>query len=831
MINVLSGKCTTDIEKPVKTYSFPLDDFQKHSHYCISKKEHVLVTAHTGSGKTVVADYAIAQCLSENKRVVYTSPIKTLSNQKYKEFSETYPSVGIMTGDIKLNIDAQCVIMTTEILRNLLYKDESQIEDEFKNFMNDVDCVIFDEVHYINDPNRGEVWETCIILMPKRIYMVMLSATIDKSEDFAQWIASSKGKTVNLITNSKRVIPLKHYIYSDGEIHQIMNNEYKFNSETYDKIKQQIVPKGTTSRDKLNPAKLLNPFIETLKRKTLTPALFFIFSRKKCQMYAQMIQTSLLEKEEINRVNSLFDKYIHPYKEKYSDTSQFEDMRTLLHKGVAVHHSGMVPILKEVIEILFNHGLIKVLFATETFAVGVNMPTKTVIFTDFTKFDGHINNIRLLRPDEYRQMSGRAGRRGLDTSGTVIYLPFVPPFSRNEVYNMMTGRVASVQSKFQISYQFVLRVILSQDLNLFDFIDLTLYQKENISNTQSIKDELNEKNKEMDSMKQSFSIADSQKINTILSLAHSNSNRNSQNLLNINKNIPFINNKCILNIKLSKTDRKRMQNEFKILVDEYPGRFEDDVLTLENYYKLEHEIKSLQDTLNYQNNIKMFMLQKIIQSLVNLEYLKDVEIFTEDQIIDKSDEIKNYLSKINADNVTLKGLVCSKISECNEITFTETLFADLLEGLNEPEIAGIMAMFIGDEKTGDEAMNLDEMKISKRMKEVIREINYGIEYLFDKQLTDTSIKMDFGLNLSMVESTYLWAQKNTLAEVYQKTGLEMYEGNFIRNMIRISNICRDLKEMAELTNKMELYNQTKDLEEIIVRDIITVESLYIDTKN
>ena len=335
---------------------------------------------------------------------------------------------------------------------------------------------------------------------------------------------------------------------------------------------------------------------------------------------------------------------------------------------------------------------------------------------------------------------------------------------------------------------------------------------------------------EMDSMKQSFSIADSQKINTILSLAHSNSNRNSQNLLNINKNIPFINNKCILNIKLSKTDRKRMQNEFKILVDEYPGRFEDDVLTLENYYKLEHEIKYLQDTLNYQNNIKMFMLQKIIQSLVNLEYLKDVEIFTEEQIIDKSDEIKNYLSKINADNITLKGLVCSKISECNEITFTETLFADLLEGLTGPEVAGIVSMFLGDEKTGD-AMNLDEMDIPKRMKDVIREINYGVEYLLDNQLTDSSIKMDFGLNLSMVQATYLWAKKNTLAEVYNKSGLEMYEGNFIRNMIRISNICRDVSEMAELTNRMELYNQTKDLEGIIVRDIITVESLYIDTKN
>ena len=831
MINVLSGKCTSIIKNPVKTYSFELDDFQKHSHHCISKKEHVLVTAHTGSGKTVVADYAIAQCLSENKRVVYTSPIKTLSNQKYDEFSKNYPSVGIMTGDIKLNINAQCVIMTTEILRNLLYKDESQIEDEFKNFMNDVDCVIFDEVHYINDPSRGEVWETCIILMPKRIYMVMLSATIDKSEDFAKWIASAKGKTVNLITNARRVIPLKHYIYYEGEIKQIMDNDFKFNSENYDKIKQEISPKSNQLRDKLNPTKLINPFVEMLKRKKLTPALFFIFSRKKCQMYAQMIQTSLLDKDEISRVNSLFDKYIHKYKEKYSDTSQFEDMRKLLHNGVAIHHSGMVPILKEVIEILFNHGLIKLLFATETFAVGVNMPTKTVIFTDFTKFDGHINNIRILRPDEYRQMSGRAGRRGLDTSGTVIYLPFTQPFPRNDIYNMMTGKVASVQSKFQISYQFVLRVILSSDLNLLDFIDLTLYQKENVDQTKNIQDQLNNKNKEMEKVKQSFNITDSQKINMILSLAHANSNRNFQNLLNINKNIPFINSKCTKNIKLSKAERKQMQNNFKNLVEEYPGRFVDEVMTLENYYRLESEIKSLQETFSYQENLKIYMLQNVIQSLIDLEYLKDVETFSEDEIFKNSEKIKNYVSKINSDNVTLKGLVCSKISECNEVIFTETLFADLLEGLTSSEIAGIMAMFIGDEKSGDDAMNLQEMNIPERMKEVIKEINYGIEYLFDKQLVDTSVKMDFGLNLSMVEATYLWTQKNTMAEVYQKTKLEMYEGNFIRNMIRISNICRDLKEMAELTNKMELYNQTKDLEEIIVRDIITVESLYIETKN
>ena len=598
MINVLSGKCNESIPDPVKTYPFELDHFQKHSHLCISKKENVLVTAHTGSGKTVVADYAIAQCLRDNRRVIYTSPIKTLSNQKYKEFSEVYPSVGIMTGDIKMNIDAQCVIMTTEILRNLLYKDEKHIEDEFKDFIKDVDCVIFDEVHYINDISRGEVWETCLILMPKRIYMVMLSATIDRAEEFASWIANTKGKVVNLISNERRVIPLKHHVYSKGEMKMVMDENNKFGSVEYDDVRKSIVPHGSHSRDSTNPSKVLNPFIEFLKERNLTPALFFVFSRKKCQRYAEMIQTSMLTQEDISLVNRTYDKYIHPFKEKYSDSCQFEDMRKLLHKGVAIHHSGMLPILKEVIEILFGMGLIKLLFATETFAVGVNMPTKTVIFTDLSKFDGYKNDMRILYPEEYKQMAGRAGRRGMDLLGIVIYLPLgSPPLSRGEAYSMMTGKVASISSKFQIGYQFVLRVMQSEDLDMSGFVDLTLYNKENDVKASNMDEQAQKKRSDFEKARRMMRISDIGTLGQVVSLESS--------LVSGVRNSQF----------------KKTMNQIKKLKNDYPGSFDEDMKEYKYIDGMWKDLSSLEESASYMKKIKTQNMEKVLSFLYEMGYI------------------------------------------------------------------------------------------------------------------------------------------------------------------------------------------------------------------
>ena len=285
------------IDEPAMEFDFECDDFQKHSFLAIENGENVLVTAHTGSGKTVVALYAIAYHIKKGRRVVYNSPIKTLSNQKYNEFREyfegefaqkynIYITVGIMTGDNKINPDANLVIMTTEILRNALY--EINLEDENKkdlyfedNFIESLGCVIFDEVHYINDRDRGHVWEESIVLLNREVNLVMLSATIDKSEDFASWIGNKKKKIINLIPTTHRVIPLEHFLFVDGQLFKIQNKEDAFFDTNFDRAKRKY-DEIKKEKGEIKVINLLNDFVKHLHKKDLLQTICFDFSRKNC---------------------------------------------------------------------------------------------------------------------------------------------------------------------------------------------------------------------------------------------------------------------------------------------------------------------------------------------------------------------------------------------------------------------------------------------------------------------------------------------------------------------------------------------------------------------
>ena len=472
---------------PDHPYTFPLDPFQQHAIAAIAKDENVLVCAKTGSGKTLVGEYQIYHSLKKGKRVFYTTPIKSLSNQKFYDLKNQFneSSVGIMTGDIKFCPDAQIVIMTTEILRNLLYKRGTTTESlglTASLSMDNVDAIIFDECHYINDKDRGKVWEETMILLPPQINMVMLSATLDHPEYLAKWLGELKQKPIHLIETHYRMVPLTHYVLGkEDKMITMMDTKELYYPNVYldwfrgyhgqqkelQRFQQKVVDSRQVGSKGAVEGKVhsshfvhrLNEVVMMLEKKELLPALFFVLSRKQCESYAARVEHSLLDTSDTATVKHIITFHLHRYMRELEKIPQYHQIYERLIRGVAFHHSGLLPILKEIIEILFTKGYVKLMFCTETFAVGLNMPTKTVLFAGFKKYDDATGSMRMLRKDEYLQMAGRAGRRGKDDKGVVIYLPDREPVEPEEMEHMMKGARQPLESRMDFHYDFLLKTL------------------------------------------------------------------------------------------------------------------------------------------------------------------------------------------------------------------------------------------------------------------------------------------------------------------------------------------------------------------------------------
>ena len=776
-LNIFTDKICNNIipsEDLAYHFEYELDAFQKEGVYRIYKNENILITAHTGSGKTVLAIYAIAHCLKKNKKVIYTSPTKSLSNQKYAEFIEKFGnngSIGIMTGDIKMNPDAQCIIMTTEILRNILYRNAcGEISSTPGNIdINEVGIVIFDEVHYINDPDRGKVWEESIILLPKEINLVMLSATIDQPEVFASWIGDIKEVPISLIPTSHRVVPLKHYFWKSyivlnngkdeikWELVEIMDDKGVF--KNYD-----IMKKNYKIHD-IN--KLMDKLVDFLVLQNYIPALFFKFSRKKCETICKTVRKSLLNFEEIAQVENTFNYYMKDYKKTYEILSQYQDVYSQLKKGVVYHHSGLIPILKEIIEILYSKGLVKILFATETFAIGVNMPTKTVLFSELEKFDN--NGLRYLRSDEYSQMAGRAGRRGLDKFGSVIILPTFDLPSENIVKQIMKGKSPMLNSKFKLSYQFVLKTLYSGKFEVDNFLSKTLIMNENDKKVFYIylkKEEIENKIKNLQ-----FNEKDMEQFK------------------NYNKIMDRLNDNFFV---IKKKDREKLEKDRKMI---------EDIPNFKEIYSYKKELNILNSEIYGCNNLLKDNIETIIDLL-------------------KSD---NYIEN---DKVSIKGVIAMGINECQELVFTEMIFKGLLDNLNFPEIAAILSSFINEKDQSSEEKYITDLKVPKKVTDVLKNILKISEYFI--QLEENKklyINSDYKLYLDFIEPSYIWASGGSINEVYQTTNV--YDGNFVKSIMRLNNICENLMDICKTIERFDICSKLEGYNQILIRDITSINSLYI----
>lgn len=746
----------------INNTDFKFDKFQLLSFIEIDKNNNVLVSAPTSSGKTSIAEYALINCINNNKKIIYTSPIKSLSNEKYKEFKDrNICNVGLLTGDNKINIDADCVIMTAEILRNSLYKTDT--------FDDNIGCVIMDEVHFINDPDRGKIWEETIIMLPQHIQLIMLSATINNVEDFANWIHDIRDNNLSLIKSSKRIVPLNYYIYSET-LYKILDNYNIFNDNNYYNAKKsydKILKDRKINHKSYHDPCYFNKVVKYLIKNDLLQSIFFSFSRANCEKYAKSISPLLTSDESINAIN-MFDHLMRKYYKDYEIIPQYHNVKDLIQKGVCFHHSGLIPIIKEIIEILFRNGFIKVLFATETFAVGVNMPTRTVVFTELTKPTNMTK--RFLNTAEFKQMSGRAGRRGKDVIGHVILLPYYDFPELFDLKNVMLNSMPSISSKFSIDYYHCLKTINMND---------------NIYNKSLLNCEQN-----------NFIKSITYNLENILSNSPNIINFTEQQILSLDKQYKLENILTNSFIKLSKQqikELKTLQSNNK----EFYQSYLDIIKYNNNIDKYKNDIEK---TKNYCNSIYNIILNILIK--------------------------ENYVIN-NPLRLDIYGIAIINCNECNGIIITEIIKNNILDNMSSSDIISFMSIFVSYKKEGySSGYYKDEYKL--------------LNNIIDKW-TDYEIKNQLNINPEFWEITngyfdivYDWItldidDKHNMALIIEHLRImDEYEGNFIKNMLKVYNICVCLKNILEMLNKLDIVLKLQDLDKKILKNIVNVNSLYLN---
>ena len=786
-------------------YSFPLDPFQTAALSAINKGENVLVTAKTGSGKTLVGEYLIHHILRKGGRVFYTTPIKSLSNQKFNDLKKIYGAndVGIMTGDIKFNPDARVIIMTTEILRNLLFKEGTKTESlgiTASLSLKGLQGVVFDEVHYINDPSRGRVWEETMILLKPEIQLVLLSATIDHPEFFASWLGALKKVPIHLISTEYRIVPLTHTvicgkypqtlmdaknIYDDGIYRRYLewrNKGIKDHEAFQKKVKEQRRAGDTKGpvEGKTRPASFthsLNELIVSLEEQTLLPALVFVFSRAGCESYASKVQATLLDSSDAAKIRHIWNFHLHGHKNLLEKSPQAHALLALAERGIAYHHSGLQPLLKEIVEILFSRGFIKLLFATETFAVGLNMPTKTAIFLDLKKYCDDVKGLRLLRTDEYLQMAGRAGRRGLDTQGTVIYFPEREPLEPSEMKAILTGSKNSIQSKMQFHYDFLLKTI-QKGLSDALMTESYWYQQRRQEEDRILL--------ELKALKMKL---EAFKLNEDDINEH-------EKFLELSNDVKFGQNakKKQAQKALDVWKAKNVGPRWALIAKEYDA-----------YMTLQKEIRSLEAEIASLKNNKEGIQEQ-------LNFLKATKYLTED-----------------ADPVlSEKGIIATEINEGHQIMMTELYTAKKWTSMEPEELVATLMAFQTEGSKKDELPPLDRLQVPKVIVDVLYDLDAVTAGIMELEYTSRTQSPSgyWDLCSFWIEPIYVYFKNSEeLSVLCAQYGL--FEGNFIRTLNKAKNLVEEWTSLATYYNDVEGLELCKKMEQLFLKTNVTPDSLYL----
>ena len=730
-------------------FPFELDEFQKEACQIIDNGESVVVCAPTGAGKTVIAQHAINNALKENVRIFYTTPLKALSNQKFYDFCEQYgqDNVGLLTGDTSINRNAQIVIMTTEVFRNMLYGTNfGAVADNLK----DVRYVVLDEVHYMNDEQRGTVWEESIIYCPTNIQIIALSATVANCQELTDWINTVHSKT-KLVNTDFRPVPLRFYYFDSSQpfkLLPLLTPSGQVNS----KIRPEK-PQWSKGRDKRKKS-YVKQVISNLASQDMLPAIYFTFSRKKCD--EQMEKCSGLElntKAEQQKIREFIDDFIaenpHLYGNKNID---------YLIQGVASHHAGLLPAWKNLVEKLFQQGLIKVVFATETLAAGINMPARSTVISAVSKRtdSGH----RMLTANEFLQMSGRAGRRGMDEVGyvTIIGTSFQSP---EEVAQLVLSNSNPLESKFSPSYSMVLNLLQRFDLEESKELILKSFGYYSsdyrlIPILEQIKQYDNDI--EQRAFKCPFKLTDDdvQKYDKIRFMYVQNRQTYKKILRQEKSKHRALSPEVI---EFGERNKKELQQMQKYACDnckfykKHSKNIEVTQRLLSKRKKLEKEIEKQKDI--YWNK---FLAHRAI--LKNWGYLEN-------------------------DYPTERGKTTSQLRSENEIYLSEVIFSGLLDNLSPSQLAGVICAIT----TEDIRAEIPYIPFSEPVRKTLNKIR-NIKRKVEKAQSDYDIDSPTYINPYFSSLIELWVEGADWETV--KGSLDIGEGDIVRAFKRTVDVLRQL---------------------------------------
>ena len=760
---------------------YELHDFQKWCVEAIVEGHHVLACCPTGSGKTFGGEFAIEHMINAGKKVIYCSPIKALSNQKFYDFTRKFPtiSVGLITGDIKTNPGAQVLIMTTEILMNKLYQLKSKLPPlrsatSFEmDIMTELGCVVFDEIHMISDAARGHVWEQSIMLLPEHVQMVGLSATLDDPERFAYWLEhrgtqNKENKQVYLTTKLERSVPLTHYNYITthaGVFKQIKDKALQAEiTESTNKLMTVQSAKGVFNELKTNKIlklfgdnnirvhrqHVLNNVCKLLVEKEMLPALCYVFSRKQLELCAGQITTNLLEPDSIlhctvERECEQIIRNIPNYKE-YLHLPEYQNLVKLLQKGIGIHHAGLMPVLREMVELLFAKGFIKLLFCTETMSVGINLPVKTTIFTDINKFDGVSN--RMLYGHEYTQAAGRAGRLGLDKVGHVVHLNnLFRDVNSLEYKTMLKGQPNKLTSNFKISYNLLLNLIDNGDMNFAEYAKRSMVTNEIDSQLGHLYQNIQKLTSEYDMLA----------VKTPYNIVQEYSDLSA------------------------KKQNKQTNRLLKSMEYEYPN--------LTKLVKKRDEIDRAQSEFN--------KVDKYIENCATNTY----------NLLEKEQFIQNG-------ELTEQGTIAMNLREVNCLAFAK--FMPEFKEMSAEEIVSLFSCFTNVRVSENLKTNFADDKRIRNIVELCEKYDQGNDEI----------------HYDLVNYAKEWCHATNEEEcklLLQKMGAEkeIFLGEFVKALLKINTIANEFEKVAELTGDLLLLSKLREIPHMTLKFVVTNQSLYL----